>query len=385
MKKLCVLFTTSHSDTLGNAGRLEMVNYLSQNFDTTILTNRKAFIQERFPHCAVIGYESQKNRYLPVIADILESRKIAKCVKQIQSEFVFMIVDTAPVALWLKQPVFQYVHQYGQRSEYRSGFCRKKVRNIIGRINHAFIFKGLKKSKATFVVSRPIIEILKNKGLQHLVHTPHGVELEKFRNPFVTDMHEPLRKLRAQGCFLVTYTGWVTENRGFQLMLDSIRQAVGQDEKIVLVIAGADNHYSQRITAYAQKHDLSQNILDLGVIDAKLIPGILHYSDVCLSFLDDVPAYRISPPQKVVEYFAAGKPVLCNKIASHEWLVDHGKNGYILAPNPVDVGKAIWRLKNDKNLYDVMADNAFQAAKKYDIDLIYGNMVNVIEKCLDEA
>jgi len=40
MKKLTILFTTSHADTLGNACRLEMVDYLTQHFVTTMLTNQ---------------------------------------------------------------------------------------------------------------------------------------------------------------------------------------------------------------------------------------------------------------------------------------------------------------------------------------------------------
>jgi glycosyltransferase involved in cell wall biosynthesis len=384
--KFNILITfTPTSTTLGNACRLEMVDYLSQHFDSTIITNRKAFIQDRFPDCAVIGYESRKNKYLSIVADFLQWKKIAENINKIQSDFVFMFDDTSPITLWLKQPVFQYVHQYGERSEAKSGFFKKIVRHTTAKLNHALKIKGLKKSKMTFVVSKPIIEILRNKGVKNLLHTPHGVEIEKFRNPYLNDIHASLHELREQGHFLVTYTGWVTENRGFQLMLDSLRQAAEQHKKIVLVIAGADKHFSERIAEYAKQYHLERNILNFGVIDAKLIPGILHHSDVCLSFLDDVPAYRVSPPQKVVEYFAAGKPVICNKIATHEWLVNHGKNGFILNSDPKEVSEAILRLKNDETLYRSMAENAFQTAEQYDMDHVYGNMVKLIKNSLNEA
>ena len=120
-------------------------------------------------------------------------------------------------------------------------------------------------------------------------------------------------------------------------------------------------------------------------MDASLIPGILYYSDVCLSFLNaDVPAYRVSPPQKVAEYFAAGKPVICNKIAPHEWLVDHGVNGFVLDPDPLKIAEYILKLKNDKITYTKMSANAQETAKQHDIDKIYGKMIQKIKDALNE-
>ena len=71
----------------------------------------------------------------------------------------------------------------------------------------------------------------------------------------------------------------------------------------------------------------------------------MYFSDVCLSFLDDVPAHHLSPPQKILEYFAAGKPVICNKIRTHELLVNHGVNGFILEKNPKEMSEIILKLK----------------------------------------
>jgi len=138
-------------------------------------------------------------------------------------------------------------------------------------------------------------------------------------------------------------------------MLDSLRQAAEQHKKIVLVIAGADKHFSERIAEYAKQYHLERNILN------------------------------VPPPKKWVKFLAAGKPVICNKIATHEWLVNHGKNGFILNSDPKEVSEAILRLKNDETLYRSMAENAFQTAEQYDMDHVYGNMVKLIKNSLNEA
>ena len=378
MNKLAIIFTTAHADTLGNANRLKIVEYLSNSFDATIITNQKNFLETKFSKCKIIEYERYENKYLPIISGIVEWKKTAAIINRLDCYIVFMIVDTSPVTLWLKPSVFQYVHQYGDRSDKKSSILRKIFRNIIGRIRDCYYIKGLQKSKKVFVISKPIIDILNKKGVKNLVQISHAIDIGQFKNPKITEFHQPLKLLKEKSFFVVTYTGWVTENRGFRLMLETIKQAATKDNKIVLVFAGADAAFSRRISDFARRFKLENNILNFGVIDVSLIPGVLYYSDVCLSFLDDFPAYHISPPQKVVEYFAAGKPVICNKIEPHEWLVTHRENGFIVDYNADQVSDAILELKKDQELLNTMSANAAKEACRYDINEVYGRMVRIM-------
>ena len=384
MKKITIIFTTSHSDTLGNACRLEMVRYLTTQFEATIVTNRKGFIENQFDNCRVVDFVNKGNRNIPILSDLFSWKNIATIVNKINSDFVFMFDDTSPVTLWLKRPVFQYVHQYGRRSDKSKNLVKKVYKFILKKFHDYLYIKGLKKSSAVFVVSKPIIELLKSKGVKNLIHTPHGMDLVKFQKPLLTDFHKELEDLKSSGIFIITYTGWVTENRGFRLMMDSIKKIAQKENKVALVIAGADNHFSKKIAEFAEQNNLKDNIINFGVIDVSLIPGILYYSDICLSFLEDVPAYRVSPPQKVIEYFAAGKPVICNKIQTHDWLVKDGVNGFITEYNADDVSSKILTLIRDKALLKTMSQNALEESKKHDIDIIYGNMVNKIKEELNE-
>jgi len=382
MKKLTIIFTTSHADTLGNACRLEMVRYLTNNFDTTIITNRKDFIERQFENTRVVSIEQK--RKIPFLSDLFDWKSIAKITNKIESDAVFMFDDDSQSTIWIKKPVFQYVHQYGERSDKNINLVKKINWNILKKFREYYYLKGLRKSAAVFVVSHPIIEILKYKGVKNLSYVPHGVNLSKFQKPLLNEFHRDIIDLKSNGYFIITYTGWVTENRGYQLMMDSIKKVAEKERKAVLVIAGADKHFSERIAEYAEQNHLEDNIINFGIIDVSLIPGILHLSDVCLSFLDDVPAYKISPPQKVIEYFAAGKPVICNKIKTHEWLVKDGVTGFITRYDAKDVSTKIMRLIQDKELLKTMSQNALEEAYKYDIKNVYGNMVKKINEVLNE-
>ncbi|MBA2881479.1 glycosyltransferase involved in cell wall biosynthesis [Desulfosalsimonas propionicica] len=385
MKKLTIIFTTNHADTLGNACRLDMVEFLTKYFEVTIITNQPEFIKNRFPNELVIPFNSNEKSKLSIVKHYKYQKKLARKINKISSDGVFLFHEDSPAAIWIESPVFQYIHQYGNRGNNKTRSPKEYIKKIISKVNHRQTLRGLKKSRINFVVSTFLIDLFKQEGLTNMAYTPHAMDIDKFQKPLFKKEHQKLKELKDEGYFIVSYTGWVTENRGYQLMMDSIKKAAIQDDKIVLVIAGADAKFSQCIADFQKNNNLEDNIINYGVIDSALIPGILYYSDVCLSLLDsDVPAFQVSPPQKLFEYFAAGKPVICNKVQTHSMFVEDGKTGFLLDMDPLQASKSIKLLKDNEKMHQTMCNNAFKEASKYDINLVYGNMVEKIKDAINE-
>lgn len=384
MKKLTIVFTTNHADTLGNACRLDMVCYLTKYFKATIVTNCPEFISGRFPGVEIISFNYDCR--VPIIRGYILKKKLAQEINKVASDGVFLFHEDSLSAIWVKYVVFQYIHQYGKRGKKTPESIKEHFKKIITNFNHHLSLKGFRKSKINFVVSNFLIDLFKKQGLNNMVHIPHAIEIEKFQNPLFSVEHEKLKELKNSGYFVISYTGWVTEHRGFQLMMDTIKDLVSEGKNFVLVIAGADSVFSQRILDYQKRNNLDDNILNFGIIDVSLIPGILYYSNVCLSFWDtDVPGFQLAPPQKLFEYFAAGKPIVCNKIQTHDIFVENGKTGFVLDMDYHQVSKSIRFLKDNKEIYNTMCNNALKEAFKYDIDLVYGKMVDKIKIILDET
>ncbi len=383
MKHLAVIFTTGHADTIGNACRLDMIRYLTGHFKITIYTNRKEFITKLFPETDVQSIDKGRSADKGYVFQLASFRILARRINQSGADALFMFHDTSAVALWMHIPVFQYVHQYGQRSVQNGSSFRGQLRNATAFFKERRTFSGLARSSVNFSVSESIRELLNSRGI-HNVHTiPHALELGKFEKPVETEFHEPLKSLRKRGFFIAAYTGWMMENRGFHLMLDALRMAVKKDDRVALVMAGADAHHSEQIQLFKDSHELHEHILDLGVVDSSLIPGILASSDVCLSFLDDVPAFHLSPPQKVIEYFAAGRPVICNYIQTHNALVRDGYNGLIVDYDAERLSDAILKIKGSPHLQKEMSANAANTAEMFDANVQYGNMVQIMKSKLD--
>lgn len=378
--KASILFTTKSRSTLGNSSRLEMIKFLTNHFESTIYTNQGAFIKSFLPNNKVVELPQKKTKRIPLLSDLSLNKNWARILNEDNSKFVFMFDDTAQTVNWINKPVYLYVHQFGERSLVKNNIFRNRIKRALKIIKEYWIFNGLRKSKLVFVVSKPIIELLKKKSIKNTILVTHAIDLNKFRQPYISEFHSGLMQFKKNGFFIVTYTGWFSDSRGFNLMLESLKNSVMIDSKIVFVFAGADSSFYQKINSFSVLNNLTENIINFGQVESNLIPGILYFSDVCLSFLDDLHAFHISPPQKIIEYFGAGKPVICNKIEPHEWLVTHEKNGLLVDQNPIEVTKAIIKLKNDPLLYKKMAVNAFNTAQKYSIEDVYGKMIKLINE-----
>lgn len=378
--KIATVFVTTNADTVGNSNRLRFLEYFSQCFELVIYTNKPEFITRSIPAAKIKSIEDKLAR--KKILYIRSWRSTAASINAESVDAVFLTHDTAILAIWLKSPVFQYTRQMHDLIGLSNK--RKLLQYIYDKIIEQVALIGLRKSVTNFVVSRPILEYLSKKNVPNLFLTPHGVILKLYKTPYITDFHQKIIQLKEDDHFVVSYTGWVSEKRGLWLILDSIKEAVLKEDKIVLLIAGCEEKYLNIIQNYAHENRLENNIIIYGRIDHTLVPGILHFSDVCLSFLEVNPSYQMSPPQKVIEYFAAGKPVLANRIKTHELLITDQYNGFILDEDPDKISETILKLKNDKLLLAEISANALETANKYDFDKIYGEMVNQIVNYIEE-
>lgn len=380
-----VIFTTTHADTLGNANRIELIKFLSKSFDLTVYAEPYDFgcqVFEGIKVSPIVSSNNSNRLSLPLFGKLLSWYDMARVVNNDNSDFVFMIVSTSPAAFFIRKPLFQYVHQYGERARKKSINAKSLLKKLFLFFKNYMISYALKKSVCNFVVSDQVNTTLVNYGVTNTIVTKHGVDLDKFRIPAIKSEHDILIKLREERKFIVGYTGWVNEDRGLDIMLEMARLFNDQGDEIVIVLAGANEQYSNKISKYMSEHALT-NIIDMGIVNSSLIPGILHCCDVCLSLLDPrVPAFHVSPPQKIIEYFAAGKPVVCNHLSTHKALVRDAWNGCLIEFDAQDACNRIYELRDDAETLVTFSKNASESAIVYGLSSSYQAMISTITRAL---
>ena len=375
LKSLSVLLYMAEPELVGYSVLINVISNIANHFETKVFTNQYDFLKLHLPHINVVSVEFIKLKSIPILGFILYWKKIATIINNEESDAVFLYHDSAPVAIWLKAECFQYVVQVHEMLGLgKQSFHRK----IILKINRFFIFKGLRKSKANFVVSQPIIQYLESKKIPNLHLVPHGVDVNIFRDPKISKFHSEIIEKKEQGYFIVCYTGWVSEIRGLWLMLESVRISIKKNSKIAFLIAGSDERFSKIIINYFNENCMSENLICLGKIDYEFIPGVIFLSDVCFSFLENNPVYQLSPPQKIIEYFAAGKPVIANKVLSQELLITDGFNGFLVDDNIEDISEKIVTFSTDSAMWKQMCKNASKTVMNNDISIVCGKIVDTM-------
>jgi len=381
-KTISAFFYFKEPESIGNVVIIHTVSFIASRFNVNIYTNQADFLRNQLPDVKIISLNHIKLVEDSIFGMLLYCRKIAKILNSDESDAVFIGHNSAPIALWLNKTCFQYVYQVHEML----GLERKSYFNRIYQIIMGYIIiKGIRASKANFVVSEPIIQYLKLNNSHNLYLTPHCVDLERFSGPSFSDFHNAIRRKKEQGYFIVCYTGWISEERGLHLMLESLYLSLLKDLKILFVIAGSDLKRTEEINNYFLERNLEENIICLGKIEYDFIPGVIALSDVCLSILEDNPVYQMSPPQKVIEYMASGKPVIANKIQTHTMLITNEYDGFITENNASVISERILFLKANPEIYKVMSKNVLKTASKFDTSQVYKEMEEVINQVLNNS
>jgi glycosyltransferase involved in cell wall biosynthesis len=164
------------------------------------------------------------------------------------------------------------------------------------------------------------------------------------------------------------HAGVLEASRGTDVPLRAFALAFGADRAARLLMPGKG----------AQLEELRELANSLGVADRVWLPGYVPYTDLPalftaadagLSYLPATPFYATGqPPMKVMEYLAAGLPVLATDLPSHRGLISHEQNG-LLAPVGVEPYAGLMRrIASDRQLRARLAAAARPSVEEMSYD-----------------
>lgn len=164
-------------------------------------------------------------------------------------------------------------------------------------------------ARATHILvnSPAYVEYLHGKGVppQKITFIPYGTDVDMF-TPEI-DGSPVRRRLGLEDKFIVLYAGALGQANDIYTLLRAA-QRLKVEPNIRIVLFG-DGKERTRLQEEAARLELN-NVLFAGVAPKKEMPAVLASADACLAILQNIPSFRMTYPNKVFDYMAAGRPTV---------------------------------------------------------------------------
>ncbi|MCC9601473.1 glycosyltransferase [Stieleria sp. JC731] len=148
---------------------------------------------------------------------------------------------------------------------------------------------------------------------------------------------------------LVIAVGRLSDEKGFDLLIDAVAQLIKDGENVALAIAG-DGAFRNALQNQIDELGLSEVIKLLGfVADPRVV---YRAGDVYV-----LSSYREGLPNVVLEAMAMKVPVISTRIAGMPDLISDGNNGMLIETGSADaIGQALRQLAQSPNQRDSLAN-----------------------------
>lgn len=238
------------------------------------------------------------------------------------------------------------------------GVLKNKL--IIGASN--CLEKFLYKNADTVMVNSPgYLSHVRQKGAKNVQLVPNGVNPSMF-SPLSTG-ELTRRKYNLLNKFIVLYTGAFGLSNDLSIILQAA-QILKDQTSISFVLVG-DGKEKSNLLSYSEELGLS-NVLFLPPVAKKEMEDIFAASNLCIAILKPVELYKTTYPNKVFDYMAAGRPVLCAIDGVIRKVIEDGKAGIAVPPgDPQKMSEAILQLFHSPDEASRMGQSGRSYVEKY--------------------
>lgn len=204
---------------------------------------------------------------------------------------------------------------------------------------------------AVISVSRPLVELRKKQGAKEVLYLPNGVDFAYFSQANVQRGDHPPTLL---------YVGSLETNWGVDLPIRAMPLILKEIPGARLLIAGKGRDEDE-LKSLAQSLGVGDTVEFLGFVPYKELPALMARADIGIATSREDIFRQYASPLKLVEYMAAGLPVICSGGGEAELMVTESGAGINVAFTPESCAEAVCRLLN--NPEELVAQR--QAAVEY--------------------
>ncbi len=225
------------------------------------------------------------------------------------------------------------------------------------------------------VATSEIVEYLyknRNFSQKSLGISPNGVSLDMFRNinhPYDYD-----------GDPVLLLMGSMAPADNILLLVKTAPLIIKEHPKVKFVFLG-EGPEIERAKALSKKMGIFKHFVFFGKVPHEEVPKYLLGADIGIGPLRPTNENRMTVPLKILEYMAAGLPIVSVQISKD--ILRNNETGLVLYKDDADeLFNSIHSILSDNNLRHKLIENELKIVKNYDWNEIVRNLYNVLENVM---
>lgn len=237
---------------------------------------------------------------------------------------------------------------------------------------------AIRRADLVIAVGQRLAALRRRQGVRRVCVIPNGVDLERFGR-----IRLPRAGVGRRRPTLV-YSGYLGAWAGTDVLLDAAARAAERVPglRLILVGHGAPEDLAV-LTARSREPGLAGVVEYRGEVDYEDLPDHLEEAELGLALFRPLDLTRYAFPLKVVEYMAAGLPVVTTEDTEAAEVVVSAGAGRVVPFEPEAVAGVLVELLGDRERLAHYSDNARVFAKGYDWKPLMRDAYDALRDCAD--
>ncbi|WP_124059162.1 glycosyltransferase family 4 protein [Vaginisenegalia massiliensis] len=155
-------------------------------------------------------------------------------------------------------------------------------------------------------------------------------------------------------------------------------------DEFAFVFIGDGDQKKQLINQTLQKH--LSNVFFEDAIPSELVADYLLHADICLTNLKNIESFKLVRPNKLFQYMALSKPIICGIDGEARQIVEEANAGsYINFDGSVEAATRLADILNDSIKFEQLGENGNEYVHKYgDRAKIFKNLLDLVTNMIKE-
>jgi glycosyltransferase involved in cell wall biosynthesis len=358
-KRVIVILDGILPTEMSSTNIADAIKTLTSSFSVTIITRDPVQCGRIFPRAKLI----------PLLSVPIRGAAFAFYIQCwfvlpfLRADLVYVAgVEHVPsVAMSIGKPILCYGNCHPIQFVLNTRRKRGRLSPLLSRISSLGMSTGLRRCDLVLATSPQLAEVYKSLGIpsSKIREVTLGVQLDMFKPEGKRAPATGRRVLEG------VYPGTISKERGLEVVVEGAKILAVQRRDFKIKLVGCSPDEEKIVRKLVKDAGVEDLFTILPPVPHADIPAILWSADFGISLLEPNVYFAASPPMKVLEFLAAGLPVIANKMPTHSLYLEDGMNALLVPYDADSFANAMRTIIEDPKLRERLSEGALMSSLRF--------------------